>query len=119
MQPVCNSGTAHLRPNTGGRGHVHRWANTEVTVGSFIHKILRRLPSENYTVELLLIERTPSADVDECLVSNGGCAHYCTNTIGSFECSCYQGYQLAEDGFTCFGMLELAPLPYQLMYIFS
>ena len=45
-----------------------------------------------------------SADIDECLVNNGGCAHFCTNTIGSFECSCYQGHQLAEDGFTCFGM---------------
>ena len=40
------------------------------------------------------------ADVDECLVNNGDCVHGCTNTVGSFECSCYDGYEfesLPED----------------------
>ena len=34
-----------------------------------------------------------SADVDECLVNNGGCAHMCNNRVGSFECSCTEGYE--------------------------
>ena len=42
-------------------------------------------------------------DDDECATNNGGCDHYCTNTIGSFVCSCYPGYTLDGDGRTCLG----------------
>ena len=45
-------------------------------------------------------------DVDECATNNGGCDHYCTNTIGSFVCSCYPGYTLDGDGHTCLGELK-------------
>ena len=31
-------------------------------------------------------------DINECLVNKGGCQHICTNTDGSFECSCNTGY---------------------------
>ena len=31
-------------------------------------------------------------DINECLVNNGDCQHICTNTDGSFECSCNTGY---------------------------
>ena len=43
------------------------------------------------------------ADVNECL-PNGGrgpCAQICTNTIGSFSCSCQPGY--AASGYACNG----------------
>ena len=42
-------------------------------------------------------------DVNECLVNNGGCEETCTNTLGSFQCSCDRSdlYTLAADGFTC------------------
>ncbi|TKS70311.1 Growth arrest-specific protein 6 [Collichthys lucidus] len=33
-------------------------------------------------------------DVDECSKSNGGCDHECNNTMGSYRCSCHQGYML-------------------------
>ena len=39
------------------------------------------------------------SDISECL-PNGGlgpCAHICTNTIGSFQCSCQPGYALSGD----------------------
>lgn len=42
-------------------------------------------------------------DVDECQAANGGCAQTCTNTDGSFLCSCGTGYTLAYDGFSCDG----------------
>ena len=45
----------------------------------------------------------PLTDVNECATNNGGCDHYCTNTIGSFVCSCYPGYTLDGDGRTCLG----------------
>uniref|UniRef100_A0A1A8BU46 Growth arrest-specific 6 n=1 Tax=Nothobranchius kadleci TaxID=1051664 RepID=A0A1A8BU46_NOTKA len=34
-------------------------------------------------------------DVDECIENgNGGCDQECNNTIGSYRCSCHQGYML-------------------------
>ena len=42
-------------------------------------------------------------DVNECLDNNGGCDHNCTNTIGSFVCSCQPGYDLDSDRLTCIG----------------
>ena len=44
-------------------------------------------------------------DVDECATNNGGCAQTCTNTVGSFVCSCQSGYTLASNGLTCDGEL--------------
>ena len=44
------------------------------------------------------------ADVNECESNNGGCAQMCTNTIGSFECSCsVEGYVLAANNASCEG----------------
>ena len=43
-------------------------------------------------------------DIDECDISNGGCEHNCTNTIGSFVCSCNDGYNLTENALNCTGM---------------
>ena len=45
-----------------------------------------------------------STDVDECLDNNGGCNHTCTNIVGSYECSCWQGYFLSNDQHTCAGV---------------
>ncbi|KAJ8791784.1 hypothetical protein J1605_020506 [Eschrichtius robustus] len=42
-----------------------------------------------------------SADINECLVNNGGCDHFCRNTVGSFECGCRKGYKLLTDERTC------------------
>ena len=45
------------------------------------------------------------ADVNECDTNNGGCDqdHFCSNTQGSFECSCGEGYVLGTDNFSCLG----------------
>jgi len=42
-------------------------------------------------------------DIDECATDNGGCSSVasCTNTVGSFLCTCLPGY--SGDGFTCEG----------------
>ena len=44
-----------------------------------------------------------STDIDECATNNGGCEVTCTNTDGSFECSCDTGYILAPDNLNCDG----------------
>uniref|UniRef100_A0A1X7SDX5 EGF-like domain-containing protein n=1 Tax=Amphimedon queenslandica TaxID=400682 RepID=A0A1X7SDX5_AMPQE len=38
-------------------------------------------------------------DIDECRNSNGGCEQLCTNTIGSFFCSCNKGFNLTNSVF--------------------
>ena len=41
-------------------------------------------------------------DIDECLQDNGGCAQLCTNTPGSYECSCNtRGYRLHANKHQC------------------
>ncbi|KAJ8259721.1 hypothetical protein GJAV_G00172660 [Gymnothorax javanicus] len=41
-------------------------------------------------------------DVDECQLYAGQlCHHMCVNTWGSYECACFQGYVLLQDGHIC------------------
>ena len=42
-------------------------------------------------------------DINECTVNNGGCSQMCSNTNGSFLCSCGAGYSLSVDNLTCAG----------------
>ncbi|KAJ7327685.1 dendrite reproteinration [Desmophyllum pertusum] len=51
-------------------------------------------------------------DINECAVSNGGCDQQCTNTPGSYQCSCRLGY--TQHGHTCRDINEcqtLVPSP--------
>lgn len=43
-------------------------------------------------------------DVDECSGNNGGCSQECKNTIGSYHCTCLNGFALQPDGHNCEGM---------------
>ncbi|XP_032574633.1 uncharacterized protein LOC6611170 isoform X2 [Drosophila sechellia] len=47
-------------------------------------------------------------DIDECQNRNGGCSHRCSNTEGSFKCSCPPGYKLDSDQKTCQDIDECA-----------
>ena len=42
-------------------------------------------------------------DIIECEDANGGCSQECNNEIGSFNCSCFEGYYLLADNSTCNG----------------
>ena len=44
-------------------------------------------------------------DINECLPrgGKGPCEHSCTNTNGSFTCSCKRGFKLNADGINCVG----------------
>ena len=54
---------------------------------------------------LLLFIHFHSLDVDECSSGHAhGCNQVCTNTPGSYLCSCYNcSYQISNDGKTCTG----------------
>ncbi|EDV50450.2 uncharacterized protein Dere_GG14439, isoform C [Drosophila erecta] len=47
-------------------------------------------------------------DIDECQQKNGGCSHRCSNSEGSFKCSCPPGYKLDSDQKTCQDIDECA-----------
>lgn len=40
-------------------------------------------------------------DKDECATNNGGCQHLCKNTVGSYSCSCQNGFVLHENKHDC------------------
>ena len=46
------------------------------------------------------------ADIDECAEGSDGCAQTCTNTIGSYSCSCASGFLLGSDEQECQGNTE-------------
>ena len=46
----------------------------------------------------------PHKDINECN-GNHQCDHDCTNTNGSFICSCDPGYELQSDDRTCEGFV--------------
>ena len=43
------------------------------------------------------------SDIDECTEGTSGCDHNCTNTDGSYYCTCLDGYVLESDNHTCTG----------------
>lgn len=45
------------------------------------------------------------ADINECGTNNGGCSGTCTNSAGTYQCSCSTGYYWSEKGFSCIGQL--------------
>ena len=46
-----------------------------------------------------------STDIDECREDTDNCAQQCSNTVGSYVCSCSAGYRLASNGYSCNGMI--------------
>ena len=44
------------------------------------------------------------SDIDECEQGSDGCDHNSTNTVGSYYCTCMDGYELESDNHTCTGM---------------
>ena len=45
-------------------------------------------------------------DTDECLTNTDGCNQICINTIGSFQCSCIDGYTLSPNKKSCLDINE-------------
>ena len=48
------------------------------------------------------------SDINECESNNGGCQHNCSNSVGSFQCSCLPGHTLDSNGLQCSGKINVA-----------
>ena len=46
-------------------------------------------------------------DINECDTDNGGCEHNCTNTPGSYQCQCWEGYEMNNNEKNCTGIMRL------------
>jgi hypothetical protein len=57
----------------------------------------------NYRLMITDIEVNISVDIDECTEGTSGCSHICSNTEGSYICSCQSGYRLDNDNHGCRG----------------
>ena len=58
-------------------------------------------------------------DFDECASENSnGCQQNCSNTEGSYTCSCNVGYTLDEDGYTCNGKICIIVLLLIILYLY-
>ena len=44
-----------------------------------------------------------SSDIDECERGLALCNQICTDTVGSYYCTCMVGYELESDNHTCTG----------------
>lgn len=53
------------------------------------------------TTDLVLYFFHTVAEINECLNGTDNCEQICTNTLGSFVCSCNEGFELEENGFSC------------------
>ena len=42
-------------------------------------------------------------DIPNCAINDHNCSQICVELEGSFNCSCYRGYELQEDRVTCTG----------------
>ena len=56
--------------------------------------------------------------MDECETLIGDCQQICTNTIGSFSCSCTEGYELQMDN-TCQGRFTPARIVLSTLKVFN
>ena len=64
------------------------------------------VPSQMYCFYWIANAIHQHADEDECIFLSP-CDQVCTNTFGSFECSCVDGYVLLDDMTNCGGLLEV------------
>lgn len=84
----------------------------------FCSGMFKLIQSNDYSTHFLM------SDINECELGIASCSDGCTNTVGSYNCFCPNGYALANDNYTCIGKLMslnwdyLAIINYMILVIF-
>ena len=81
----CKNHTQSLQYTREEGGFGIKCAYTELSICSAVQLFV--LHGDIYSIPLC------SLDIDECGRSLDNCEQNCSNTVGSFECSCQPGYQ--------------------------
>ena len=82
-------------------GYLLNETDEKSCIGQFVSQVETKRKNSNLLFYFILFFH--HLDVDECLVSNGGCHHVCNNKNGSHSCSCRQGYALEANTTQCLG----------------
>ena len=53
------------------------------------------------TICVVILYYSIHADINECTEGVDECEHMCMNTNGSYNCSCFENYILADNGKSC------------------
>ena len=69
-------------------------------MGSVFSSVLLTLINTLVATETLIFF-TP--DINECENNNGGCDQTCFNSIGSYQCDCFEGYIYSNSTNKCNG----------------
>ena len=98
--------------HTNTHTHTHKHTHTHTLTLPFTHTHTHTHALTTHTHSLISVHKamhlTSSyllsfSDIDEC-EEPGPCDHNCANTIGSYTCSCYDGYRgNTTDNSTCIG----------------
>ena len=56
------------------------------------------------TNTIIMVSPLVLSDIDECAERMDGCGQICTDTDGSYTCSCNSGYELASNNHQCEGI---------------
>jgi hypothetical protein len=72
-------------------------------IGKYVVLMPQHLLKLIYIVCICTIINVLCAEINECQDGNSSCEQVCMNTIGSYECACYDGYRLNQDRLTCTG----------------
>ena len=113
-----NDGCSHNCSNTEGCYYIDGYkldSNGVTCLGTHAiydvkHMMLHHIVCLSICILLLFL------DINECEDDNGGCSHNCTNTDGSFECSCNDGYELDNNGATCLGTHVIFDVQHMMLH---
>ena len=72
-------------------------------VGNIYKSVLEEMQASIVLTIILYALSVYILDIDECAESSVVCEQVCTDTDGSFQCSCRNGFRLGSNGRSCDG----------------
>ena len=95
--PLCTNTHMHMH------AHTHTHMHTHMRTHTHIHTHIHTHTHTHTHTHARARARTP-LDIDECSSGDNRCTEGpCTNTEGSYQCDCPEGYRVGADRITCEG----------------